>query len=222
MVHRFPIPAIPALLLGLIAILLASCANQPEYTIGPDGKPIGRDGEPYNPYEPGTYLHFTAEADYPKTSKVWKNDEVLSRTHPENSRIVISISKQRGFLMNGDEVAIDYPVSTGRSSHPTPPGDYEILEKEADKRSNAYGKIYDAEGSVVNSDADSRRDEIPEGGKFVGASMPYWMRLTWDGVGHHIGRVPRYPASHACIRGPRSVMPTVFRKVKLGTPVSVE
>lgn len=219
MVRRISILPI---LLGLVVALLASCATQPKYTLGPDGKPVDRDGNPYNPYEPGTYEHFTAEADYPKTSKVWKNDELLSRTHAENSRIVISISKQRGFLMNGDEVAIDYPVSTGRRSHPTPRGDYQILEKEADKRSNAYGKIYDAEGSVVNSDADSRKDEIPEGGKFVGASMPYWMRLTWDGVGHHIGRVPRYPASHACIRGPRSVMPTVFRKVKLGTPVVVE
>jgi lipoprotein-anchoring transpeptidase ErfK/SrfK len=201
---------------------LASCAKDMSYTIGPDGKPYDKDGNAVNPFEEGTYEHFKADKGYPKTSNVWKNDQLLASTTPENSRLVISIAMQRGFLMKDDEVVIDYPVSTGRSSHPTPPGEYKILEKEADKRSNAYGKIYDAEGNVVNSDADARTDEIPEGGKFEGASMPYWMRLTWDGVGHHIGRVPRYPASHACIRGPRSVMPTVFKKTKLGTPVLVE
>ena len=204
------------------AAFFASCANDPGYTLGPDGKAYDKDGNVINPFEEGTYDHFKADKGYPKTSKVWKNEELLAKTNPENSSLVISIPLQRGFLMNGEEVVIDYPVSTGRSSHPTPKGTYKILEKEAEKRSNAYGRIYDAEGNVVNSDADSRKDEIPEGGKFLGASMPYWMRLTWDGVGHHIGRVPRYPASHACIRGPRSVMPTVFRKVKLGTTVVVE
>jgi len=203
-------------------LFLASCATDPGYTMGPDGKPYDKDGNAINPFEEGTYDHFKADPGYPKTSNVWKNEDLLAKTNAENSKLVISIPLQRGFLMNGEDVAIDYPISSGRKSHPTPTGEYKILEKEADKRSNAYGKIYDAEDNVVNSDADSRKDEIPEGGKFVGASMPYWMRLTWDGVGHHIGRVPRYPASHACIRGPRSVMPTVFKKTKLGTPVTVE
>ena len=213
--------AATVLLLGG-AWLLASCAPNLGYTMGPDGKPYDKDGNAINPFEEGTYDHFKADKGYPKTSNVWKHDQLLATTTAENSRLVISIPMQRGFLMNGEDVVIDYPVSTGRKSHPTPKGEYQILEREADKRSNAYGKIYDAEENVVISDADSRKDEIPEGGKFLGASMPYWMRLSWDGVGHHIGRVPRYPASHACIRGPRSVMPTVFKKTKLGTPVTVE
>jgi lipoprotein-anchoring transpeptidase ErfK/SrfK len=202
-----------------MAVLLASCATQPKITLGPDGKPLDSRGKPYNPYEPGTYEHFTAESDYPKTSKVWKNADLLAQTTPDNSRIVISISKQRGFLMNGDQVAMDYPVSTGKKSRPTPPGEYKILEKVTDKSSNAYGKVFDADGVRVSGETPA---DVPEGGKFVGAPMPYWMRLTWDGVGHHIGNVPRYPASHACIRGPRTVMPIVYRKTKLGTPVSVE
>jgi hypothetical protein len=50
------------------------------------------------------------------------------------------------------------------------------------------------------------------------------MRLTNDGVGHHIGPLPksRRPASHACIRGPSATMPVVYSKVKLGTRVVVE
>ncbi len=215
--------SLTCLLAGLLTLALASCASK-SVTLGPDGKPVDSQGQPVNPFPPGTYDHFKAERDYPKTMKIWKNDQLLPLTTAENSRLVISLSKQRAFLMKGEEVVIDYPVSSGRSSHPTPPGTYQILEKEKNKVSNAYGKIYDAEGNVVNSDADSRKDPVPEGGKFAGAPMPYWMRLTWDGVGHHIGNIPRSrrPVSHACIRGPRAVMPIVYGKVAKGTPVVVE
>ncbi len=202
------------------SLFLASCASKPEYVIGPDGKPVDQAGEPYNPFEPGTHEHFKAEPDYPKTTKVWKNEALLSATNPDNARIVISLDQQRAYLMNGPEVAMYYPVSTGKPSRPTPPGEYEILEKMIDKSSNAYGKVYDAEGNRVPG-VETPAD-VPEGGSFVGAPMPYWMRMTWTGIGHHIGNVPRYPASHACIRGPRGVMPTVYRKVQLGTPVIVE
>lgn len=201
---------------AIATLLLASCANQKPAT------ELTKDGKGVNPYPAGTYDHFKAEPTYPKTYDVWKNEELLSTTTPENSSIVISLAKQRGYLMNGDEVAIDYPICSGTKARPTPPGTYYILEKVVDKHSNKYGRIYDAAGEVVNSDADSSTDAIPEGGKFVGASMRYWMRLTNDGVGHHIGPVKRYPASHACVRGPSGTIPTVYSKVKLGTRVTVE
>lgn len=196
-------------------LFLASCANQKPAEATEDGKPV-------NPHPVGTYEHFTAETTYPKTYDVWKNEELLAATTPENSSIVISLAKQRGFLMNGEEVVIDYPICSGTKSRPTPPGTYNILEKIVDKSSNKYGRIYDAEGSLVNGDADSTQDPIPEGGKFVGAPMRYWMRLTNDGIGHHIGPVKRYPASHACIRGPSATMPVVYSKMKVGSRVVVE
>lgn len=203
---------------ALAAVLLASCGNstKPKPTAATEGKKF------VNPYPEGTYDHFKADPKYPKTSSVWKNDEVLAKTNDGNSRVVISLSKQRGFLMNGDEVAIDYPICSGIKSRPTPPGDYGILEKVVDKRSNRYGRIYDAAGEVVNSNADVQLDPMPEGGRFEGASMRYWMRMTWDGVGHHIGPVKRYPASHACVRGPSAVMPIVYSKVKIGSKILVE
>lgn len=207
-----------SILASVLALVLASCANKP--ATGPDGKPIDSAGKPVNPFPPGTYDHFKAEPDYPKTMKVWKNEELLSSTNDANSRVVISLPIQRGFLMKGDEVVIDYPVSSGVASRPTPPGNYKILEKIVDKSSNSYGRVYDAEGN--QADGETPKD-VPEGGKFVGAPMKYWMRLTWDGVGHHIGPIPRSrrAVSHACIRGPSAVMPTVYSKVKIGTPVSV-
>ena len=209
-----------SLLASVLALFLASCANK-SVTAGPNGKPIDSHGKPVNPFPPGTYDHFKAEPDYPKTMKVWKHDQLLESTNADNSRLVVSLPIQRAFLMKGDEVVIDYPVSSGKEEKPTPPGNYKILEKLSDKASNTYGKVYDAEGNQVDGETPAA---VPEGGKFVGAPMPFWMRLTWDGVGHHIGVIPRSrnPVSHACIRGPRAVMPIVYGKVKIGTPVSVE
>lgn len=203
---------------AITALLLASCANQkltPEMT---------KDGKFVNPYPAGTYDNFKAEPTYPKTFSVWKDEELLANTNPENSSIVVNLAKQRAVLLNGDKVAIDYPICSGIPSRPTPPGTYYILEKIVDKSSNKYGKILDAEGNVVNSDAESGLDPVPEGGKFIGAPMRYWMRLTNDGIGHHIGPLPksRRPASHACIRGPSATMPIIYSKVKPGTRLTIE
>ncbi|MEX1116185.1 MAG: L,D-transpeptidase [Akkermansiaceae bacterium] len=211
-----PIRIFAQIVAAAATLLLANCANQ---------KPVEqatKDGKPVNPYPAGTYEHFKAEPTYPKTHSVWKNEELLSLTHAENSSIKINLVTQRGFLMNGDEVVLDYPICSGTKSSPTPAGTFYILEKIVDKKSNKYGKIYNAGGSVVNSDADSTLDPIPEGGKFEGAPMRYWMRLTNDGVGHHIGPVRRYPASHACVRGPSGTIPVVYSKVKTGTRVIIE
>ncbi|MEO5914460.1 MAG: L,D-transpeptidase [Luteolibacter sp.] len=201
---------------AIATLLLANCANQ---------KPSAqttKDGKFVNPYPAGTYDNFKAEPTYPKTYSVWKNEELLSKTDASNSSILISLEKQRGFLMNGDQVVMDYPICSGIPERPTPTGTFYILEKVVDKKSNKYGKMLDASGEVVNSNADMGIDPVPEGGRFEGASMRYWMRLTNDGVGHHIGPVKRHPASHACIRGPSATMPVVYSKVKEGTRVTVE
>ena len=200
----------------VLAILLASCATKKP----PPGASAG--AKFVNPYPEGTYEHFTAERNYPKTYTIWKNQEVLSRTNPGNSHVRIDLAKQRGFLMNGDKVAMDYPVCSGRAGHETPTGNFTILEMLVEKQSNVYGRIYDAEDVCVNRDADITKDPVPEGGRFDGAPMRYWMRLTNDGVGHHIALVRRAPASHACIRGPVGAIPIVYSKVKLGTKVTVE
>ncbi|MCU0782342.1 MAG: L,D-transpeptidase [Akkermansiaceae bacterium] len=198
------------------ALLLANCAHQqpaPTYT---------EDGKFINPYPPGTYDHFKAEPTYPKTMAVWKNEELLAKTDPSNSTLHILLGPQRGLLMNGDEVVMDYPICSGRNGYETPKGEYKILEKIVDKESNRYGRIYNADGVCVNSDADILNDPVPEGGRFDGAPMRYWMRLTNDGIGHHIGPVKRYRASHGCIRGPAGAVPTVHHKVALGTKVIVQ
>lgn len=205
------------LLLLIGTCLLSSCGKTPPPN--PNQTEV-EELKPVNPHPEGSYEHFKFE-NYPFTTRNWKDNNLLTKANPLNTNVRLDLSKQRGFLMVGNQVAMDYRISSGRSSHPTPTGDFKILEKTKDKRSNLYGKIYDAEENLINSDADTRIDEIPEGGSFVGAGMAYWMRLTHFGIGMHQGEVDHRYASHGCIRSHPDAVPIVFSKVKVGTPVSI-
>ncbi|MDB4382589.1 L,D-transpeptidase [Akkermansiaceae bacterium] len=207
------------LLLAIAAnVFLTSCGNKPP-TPNPAQTEI-KSAVRVNPYPRGTYEHFKFDS-YPGTTRTWKNTALLAKANPSNTKVRIDLSSQRGFLLVNDEVAMDYRVSTGSSRHKTPTGDYKIIEKIRQKRSNLYGKILDASGEVVHSDADTRKDTVPAGGSFRGASMPYWMRLTRTGIGMHQGNVNRRYASHGCIRTHYSAVPIVYSKTNIGTPVTV-
>ena len=178
-----------------------------------------------NPYPAGSYANFKAEPEYPKTYSIWKDNALYNSTSKSETHIVISLSKQRGILYKGKSPIMDYPISSGTSKYPTPTGNFTILEAlEKDKRSNVYGKIYNSSGSVIKSDGHSGKDAAliaKPGNRYEGALMAYWMRLTWDGIGMHQGRVPRYPASHGCIRTYSKAVHSVFHKVKVGTTVKI-
>ena len=206
-------------------VILSSCSLLPQSEPAPEveKKPATvAKAEFVNPYPAGTYDHFKAQ-NYPGTTRTWKNDSLLAQANSSNTKVKIDISDQRGFLMVGDQVAMDYRVSTGRrDKHDTPTGQFRITEKIKDKRSNLYGSIYNAAGAKVKSNADSRKDKVPPGGKFEGAPMLYWMRLTNDGIGMHKGNVNSRYASHGCIRSHYGAVPTVFAKTRVGTTVSVQ
>jgi hypothetical protein len=153
--------------------------------------------------------------------RTYRNEALLSQATSDNVSLEISLSEQRGILLVRTAIAMDFPVATGRKSHPTPAGDFAIRAKEKDYASNLYGKIYDAQNVPIVSDADVRTDLVPEGGRFEGATMPYWMRLTDSGVGMHVGYVPGRPASHGCIRLKRDSATRIFGLVKVGTPVVI-
>ena len=90
--------------------------------------------------------------------------------------IVISLSTQTAIVLKDGELWDSTGVSTGRKGKETPTGIFPILQKKVHHRSTLY-------------------DDAP---------MPYMQRLTWDGIALHAGYVPGYPASHGCIRLPRS------------------
>jgi len=212
--------SLPIILTAFAALTLSSCSSTKKSpTPNPDQKEI-QTATKVNPHPAGSYEHFKFK-NYPSTTRTWKSTELLAKANSSNTSVTIVLSMQRGFLMVGDQVAMDYRVSTGRSSHKTPSGSYTIIEKIKDKRSNLYGDMLNASGAVVKSNADKRKDQVPEGGEFLGSGMSYWMRLTNAGVGMHKGNVNSRYASHGCIRSHYGAVPIVFSKSRIGTPVSI-
>ena len=150
------------------------------------------------------------------------DESLASAINSENSRVLISLAKQRAYLMVGDDVYIDTPISSGKRAGMTPSGSFRVLEKDPDHRSNIYGDFVDSRGRVVRSGVSTKVDSAPSGTRYVGAPMKWFCRLTSGGVGMHIGVLPGYPASHGCIRLPAEIAPIIYRNVKVGTPVTIE
>jgi len=151
----------------------------------------------------------------------YRNKEIIAMSTPENTVLYVSTADQRAYLLVRGAIAMDFPVATGKKTHPTPAGSYTILSKEKDYHSNLYGRIYDELGKVSVLDADVRTDPVPPGGKFVGAAMPYWMRLTNSGVGLHVGYIPGVAASHGCVRMPSKTAPEIFQIMPVGGKVVI-
>lgn len=134
--------------------------------------------------------------------------------------IVIVLAEQRAYFFKDQTVVGETKISSGKKRFETPPGEYKVIQKDKNHASNLYGKILAVDGSLVKSDADMSKDKVPEGGSFLGAKMPYFLRFH-GGYGLHAGRVPSYPASHGCVRLPSWMAPHFFEHAPLGTPVSV-
>ena len=149
------------------------------------------------------------------------NREVYDALTPSESRVVVSLTKQRAYLLAGDQIAIDSPISSGKRAGMTPTGSFNVMQKDKDHRSNIYGDFKDKNGRTVRAGVSVRIDSAPSGTRFVGAPMTWFMRLTGDGVGMHVGILPGYPASHGCIRMPPQAAEMFFHRVKIGTPVEV-
>ena len=75
---------------------------------------------------------------------------------------------------------------------------------------------------MVRSGVSAVIDSAPAGTHFIGAPMKWFMRLTDQGVGMHIGILPGYAASHGCVRLPAEIAPLIYQKVRVGTAVTVE
>ena len=149
------------------------------------------------------------------------NQSLLRQATPDNVHVVVSLPKQRAYLMIGEQIVADSPISSGKSGHTTPSGSFSVMEKDPDHRSSIYGDFVDGYGRVVRSGISAKIDSAPSGTHYVGASMRWFMRLTGEGVGMHVGILPGYPASHGCIRMSPDGAKLFYDTVKVGTPVKV-
>lgn len=174
-----------------------------------------------NPYPQGTYEHFVAQPAYPTTMDDYCDEKLLGQLNASNSKLIVCLPQQRARVYVNGRVAMDWPVSTGTNGHETPTGTFRIIEKKEDHKSNRYGRFVNANGKTTNSNADTSNG-IPEGNSFVAAPMPYWHRLTLDGVGLHVGKViPGKRLSHGCIRSPRKAIKKFYEYSVLQMPAYI-
>jgi ankyrin repeat protein len=111
---------------------------------------------------------------------------------PEQLRVEISLAKQHATVIKDGVTIFSTQVSTGRQGFSTPAGHYVITDKDRDHISTIY-KV----------------------------AMPYFMRLNCRDFGMHAGVVPRYPASHGCIRLPGDAAKKLFSEIPVGTVVMI-
>lgn len=230
----FPILGFPVWVAFASLLFLGACSVTPtgQLVLGPSGP--GRDYKPRSDYRyeqrsaayPSTRYSRTGSSPYrSEYHHFFVDEEALPTLTPDNSRIEILLGAQRARVyrtgQGPDKLVIETQISTGKEGHSTPAGSFRILEKSVEKKSNLYGIWVNQDtGAIVEQDGDSRRH--PGGrSQFQGTPMPYWMRVTPGGVGMHVGYVPNYPASHGCIRVPRSAQTLIFSKTKVGTPVLI-
>ncbi len=205
---KFPTPLCAALL--ILAALACSVSAQ-----------IRLFGPKPTPQNPAPQTIRKASDLIRRQEPVKINQSLLKEATPDNVHVVVSLPKQRAFLMIGEQIVIDSPISSGKRGHTSPTGNFSVLEKDPNHRSNIYGDFVDGSGRTVRAGVSAKIDAAPSGTHYVGASMKWFMRLTAEGVGMHIGILPGYPASHGCIRMPPEGAKSFYDHIKVGTPVAV-
>jgi peptidoglycan hydrolase-like protein with peptidoglycan-binding domain len=111
-----------------------------------------------------------------------------------NLQIFVSKDRQSLAVYDGTEVIATSKVSTGKAGHTTPSGIFSVLEKQKYHESNLYSA----------------------------APMPFMQRLTWSGIAlHESNSVPRYPASHGCVRMPGAFARQLYKMTDVSVPVII-
>lgn len=167
-----------------------------------------------------TFEEFISGPKYSMSRDMWRG-KALQLYAPKHSRVEILLNEQRGRLYIYDQIAMDFPVCSGRiGGKETPRGHFHITEKQREHRSTLYGSWVNARDEIVKSDAVSGR-KAPAGTHFKGALMPYWMRFN-GAIGMHVGSVYRSGASHGCVRIPPEACSILFDKLAIGSTVIVK
>jgi lipoprotein-anchoring transpeptidase ErfK/SrfK len=110
------------------------------------------------------------------------------------TRIIIDRLVQMAYVYRGDALVGAASVSTAKTGHITPLGEWSILEKRPFYRSK----------------------------KYENAPMPWMERIDEYGIAMHGGANPGYPASHGCIRLPMKFAEKLYTLTKIGSKVVIE
>jgi hypothetical protein len=131
-----------------------------------------------------------------ETALVSKDDRLVTVAWPKQ-RVEVSLNKQMLRAWQGERLVMETPISSGRRGHRTPSGSFRAGPYKARMH---YSRLYD------------------------NSPMPYSVQVHGHVFIHGYTSVPRYPASHGCIRMPlrgANAAKWFFHWVKVGTPVEV-
>lgn len=112
-------------------------------------------------------------------------------------RVEVSIADQVLRAWQGDVLVMETNISSGRRGHSTPTGRFKAGPSKARMH---YSRLYD------------------------NSPMPYSVQINGNIFIHGYRSVPKYPASHGCIRMPlrkKNAAKYFYEWVDLGTPVAV-
>jgi lipoprotein-anchoring transpeptidase ErfK/SrfK len=110
------------------------------------------------------------------------------------TRVVVDLITQMAYVYRGDQLIGASTMSSAKTGHITPYGNWTILEKRPFYRSKKY-------------------DNAP---------MPWMERIDDYGIAFHGGVNPGFPASHGCMRLPMKFAEKLYGVTKIGTKVVIE
>jgi lipoprotein-anchoring transpeptidase ErfK/SrfK len=135
------------------------------------------------------------------------------------TRVIINLSEQRAYLLIDSKISLVSPIASGKPGWSTPTGNFSVISKEIDHRSQSFGSVLDASGNIVDGNA-TPDSYVAPGFHYRPAPMPFYMQFG-QSLGMHAGYLPGYPASHGCVRMPRDLAQRFFERVTVRTPVTV-
>jgi hypothetical protein len=136
----------------------------------------------------------------------------LRPNDPSKVRVLVSLSKQNIYVMEGDRCLMAVACSVGIPEKPTPRGSFTIYSKQEQKRSGSYGFSVSGDHVVPSTGGGA--------GRYVGYPMGYWCEFA-PAYGFHQGFVHPVPRTHGCIRLHGEAAPKFFALVRIGTPVNI-
>jgi hypothetical protein len=110
------------------------------------------------------------------------------------THVVVDLLTQMTYVYRGDRLLGASTMSSAKTGHITPYGNWTILEKRPFYRSKKY-------------------DNAP---------MPWMERIDNYGIAFHGGVNPGYPASHGCMRLPMKFAEKLYGVTRIGTKVVIE
>ena len=184
------------LMVAAVAAMLAGCATAPETKVASSKAAPAVNEMPYRwtlGNAPQAHKDMVTEF---RRFGLKPGEFVWADAAPAegDTRIVVDLLTQMTYVYRGEKLLGASSMSSARTGHVTPYGNWTILEKRPFYRSKKY-------------------DNAP---------MPFMQRIDEYGIAFHGGVNPGYPASHGCIRLPMKFAQKLYGVTKLGTKVIIE